>query len=372
MHDPFAAWSLPLGRPFGIAVRVHWLFPFVAVGWILHTALYKPYPEYKPPEGLWLDACILMLILFFSVLLHEFGHCFAARSCGGDAQEVLMWPLGGLANVELPNRPQAHLVTAAAGPATNLLLFCFFTVCLLFAAKEPFQPPWNPMPSGFPARAEETAQGKTTVEVTLYKWDGAAEKFSPYALPVWLARAAWVNWFLALLNIVLVGFPLDGGRILQASLWPSLGFRQATLTAVFFGFAVVFVVGLYGIIQYSVMALCLALFIYVACQRQWVVLETGGEEGIFGYDFSQGYTSLERDPIQAAPPRPKVSWFRRWLQRRAARKVQREQERREAEERRLDALLDKVHREGRQSLTDEEERFMKRVSDRYKNGPRRS
>ena len=33
---------------------------------------------------------------------------------------------------------------------------------------------------------------------------------------------------------------------------------------------------------------------------------------------------------------------------------------------RLDALLDKVHREGRASLTDEEERFMKRVSDRYR------
>src|SRR5206468_3474990 len=43
MHDPFA-WSLPLGpRLFGITVRVHWLFPFVAIGWVLHTALYKPY-----------------------------------------------------------------------------------------------------------------------------------------------------------------------------------------------------------------------------------------------------------------------------------------------------------------------------------------
>ncbi len=112
-------------------------------------------------------------------------------------------------------------------------------------------------------------------------------------------------------------------------------------------------------------ALCLAAFIFIACQRQWVVLEMGGEEGIFGYDFSQGYTSLERDQIQA-PAKPRVNWWRRWLQKRAAKKTQREQERKEAEERRLDALLDKVHREGRQSLTDEEERFMKRVSDRYK------
>jgi Zn-dependent protease len=367
MHDPFA-WSLPLGRVFGITVRVHWLFPLVAVGWVLHTAMYKPTKDYKPPDGIWIDACILMLILFVSTLLHEFGHCFAARSQGGDGQEVLLWPLGGLANVELPSRPQAHLVTAAAGPAVDFLIVIVCALGLLFVDSKPIQPPWNPLPGGCPMRGDVVTNGKVTgVEVTLRAWDGEERSYSPYALPVWLARIAWVNWFLGLLNLVLVGFPMDAGRILQASLWPSMGYRQATLTAVFAGFAVVFVVALYGIIFYEVLALCLAAFIFLACQRQWVLLEMGGEEGVFGYDFSQGYTSLERDHIhQAAPAKPTVSWWRRWLQKRAAKKQQREQERREAEERRLDELLEKVLREGRQSLTDEEERFMKRVSDRYK------
>jgi hypothetical protein len=174
-----------------------------------------------------------------------------------------------------------------------------------------------------------------------------------------------------MLNVVLMGFPLDGGRMLQAALWPSLGYRQATLAAIFVGFAVVFIVGLYSIILSSVLALCLALFIYFACQRQWIVLETGGEEGIFGYDFSQGYTSLERENAPAAPvAKPKLSWWRRWLQKRASRRLQREIEQREAEERRMDELLDKLHREGRQALTDEEQRFMKRVSDRYRKNQR--
>jgi hypothetical protein len=110
----------------------------------------------------------------------------------------------------------------------------------------------------------------------------------------------------------------------------------------------------------------LAFFIFFSCRNQWVLLETGGEDSLFGYDFSQGYTSLERDQAPAAPPRRRTGWWKRWLQKRAAQKLQREQETREAEERRLDELLDKVHREGQGALTDEERRFMKRVSDRYR------
>jgi Zn-dependent protease len=361
MHDPFA-WSFPLPvRLFGITVRVHWLFPFVALGLILHTALGKS-EGHAYPNGAWIDSAILLGILFFSILLHEFGHCFAARAVNGDAQEVLLWPLGGLANVDVPHRPRAHFLTAAAGPAVNLVLALVCALLLGFLFTPGYKPTWSPLPEHAALLRGENGL------VPLYQW-GADKpvELSPYALPVWLARAFWLNWFNALLNIFLVGFPLDGGRMLQAALWPSLGYRQATLFAVFAGFAVVFLVGLYSIIATSVLSLCLALFIYQACQRQWIILETGGEEGIFGYDFSQGYTSLERDQIQAAPPTRKVSWWRRWLQRRAARKMQREQEQREAEERRMDELLDKLHRHGKASLTDEEQRFMKRVSDRYRN-----
>jgi Zn-dependent protease len=360
MHDPFA-WSFPLGRLFGITVRVHWLFPFVALGWILHTALYKPYEGYTPPEGLWIDAVILMGILFVVVLLHEFGHCFAARAVQGEAQEVLMWPLGGLANVEVPPRPRAHFLTAAGGPAVNLLICAACLVALLFVGDRALQPPWNPLPGGFPARLDP---GRL---VLLRSWSNSPELFGVYSTPVLLARTFWVSYFLFLVNVVLVGYPLDGGRMLQAALWPWVGYRQATLTAVFAGFVVVFVVGLYAIIYSSVLALCLALFIFFSCQRQWVLLETGGEEGLFGYDFSQGYTSLERDQPPATPPARRVSWWKGWLQRRAARRLQREQEQREAEERRLDELLEKVHRLGQAALTDEERRFMKRVSDRYRN-----
>jgi Zn-dependent protease len=361
MHDPFA-WSFPLGRLFGITIRIHWLFPFIALGFILHAAFGKENGQRFPP-GLWVDATILMFILFFSVLLHEFGHCFAARAVNGDAQEVLLWPLGGLANVDVPHRPRAHFLVAAGGPAVNAALAVGSAVLLLFVHQSALQPIWGPLPEYCPWRFLDSNGSPL---VALRTWSGMEVTVSPYSTAAWVARIFWVNYFLFLLNVVLVGFPLDGGRMLQSALWPSLGYRQATLAAVFAGFGVVCVVGLYALITREIMALCLALFIAFACQRQWVVLETGGEEGLFGYDFSQGYTSLERDQ-PAAPPVRRVSWWRAWLQRRAERKRLREEAERVAEEGRLDELLDKVHRLGQASLTDEERRFMKRVSDRYKN-----
>jgi hypothetical protein len=105
----------------------------------------------------------------------------------------------------------------------------------------------------------------------------------------------------------------------------------------------------------------------MTCKHHWYVLETGGEEPLFGYDFSQGYNSLDQEQQPAPARQKKPNFIQRWLQRRAARRQQREQEEREAEERRLDELLEKVKDNGVQSLTDEERRFLTRVSSRYKN-----
>src|SRR5438128_11651948 len=108
MRDLFA-WSLPLGRLFGIAIKVHILFPVVAIALILKVAYQK---EVIP--GTWIDASMLMGLLFVTVLLHEFGHCAGARYVEGDAQEVLLWPLGGLAFVDVPHTPRANLLTVLA------------------------------------------------------------------------------------------------------------------------------------------------------------------------------------------------------------------------------------------------------------------
>src|ERR1019366_4691433 len=100
-------------------------------------------------------------------------------------------------------------------------------------------------------------------------------------------------------------------------------------------------------------------------------LEHAQEESLFGYDFSQGYTSLEKDepPPPALPKRKKRNFIQRWLAERAAKKRLEEREQREADDRRMDELLEKIQRFGKESLSDEEHRFLKRVADRYKNKP---
>ena len=107
------------------------------------------------------------------------------------------------------------------------------------------------------------------------------------------------------------------------------------------------------------------------CNQRWMALEMGAfqEEGLFGYDFSQGYTSLERSqPPQQQPKRKaRPNFIQRWLQRRAERKRIREEEQRQADERRLDELLDKVQQHGLESLSVEERRFLTKCSAKLRN-----
>ena len=183
-----------------------------------------------------------------------------------------------------------------------------------------------------------------------------------------LARLFFVSWVTFLLNVVLIGFPWDAGRMFQSALWPYLGYRQATLYAVFAGFICMFVLLVVSIMFNEVLVLFLAFFTYTSCKQEWLTLEAGGEESLFGYDFSQGYTSLERDePAAPRPRRKKLNFLQRWLQRRAARKLQKRQEDAEADARRVDELLEKIQNHGKEALTDEEQRFLKRYADRMKN-----
>jgi stage IV sporulation protein FB len=349
------SWSFPIVQLFGIMIRVHIVLPIVLLGLIGRVAVGKDYPP-----GTWQDASMLMGLMFFSILLHEFGHCFAARFMDGEADEVLLWPLGGLAFCRsLPHTPLAHFIFAFGGPLTNIVLCIASGFAIYFAFD--YWPPLNPF--WYPYR---DIAGSVAVKV--WTWSGADLPPEPNLLVITLLRFFWINWILTLFNLVLVGFPFDSGRMLQAVLWPRLGHYQATKIAIYCGFGVMIIVGLLSIVYVEPLLAFLTIFIFISCAQEMMVLEAAHEDSLFGYDFSQGYTSLEKDE----PPPPTVkkqNFIQRWFAERAAKKEKQEQEQREADDRRMDLLLEKIQKYGKQSLTDEEQRFLKRVADRYKNKP---
>ena len=58
----------------------------------------------------------------------------------------------------------------------------------------------------------------------------------------------------------------------------------------------------------------------------------------------------------------------RWRDQRERERLQQEQEERQREEQQVDEILQKLHQNGRESLSNTELHLLNRVSDRYRNG----
>jgi stage IV sporulation protein FB len=397
MRDPMN-WSIPLFRAFGIQVKLHILYIVITLGMLLRV-----YAQPGGKEHLAEFALIWVVMLFVIILLHEFGHCFAARRVDGEADEILMWPLGGLAYCAVPHTARANLITAVGGPLVNVAI-CLGAGAVLVAAD--YLPPVNVFESrqlyypelhnwrtGEPAKPYANApyfvddKGKriSTLKFSVGP-NGSllAENEKGEFVPVqraiaevypswvlWTARLFWMSWMLLLFNLI-PAFPLDGGRMLQCILWGRSGdYRSATQVACWSGLIVALAFLVISFWFNDSLLLFLAIFIMFTSYQQLMLLERGmiEEGGAFGYDFSKGYAGFGPDEDAPAPKVRRAGPIKRWLQARRARRVQRESEQRAADEARLDQLLDKISRTGKESLTPEERRFMDRVSARYRNRP---
>jgi Zn-dependent protease len=109
--------SIRLFRLFGIDVYLHWSW-FLLAMWALDSRK----NEYSQP--VWNLAEYVGL--FAIVLMHEFGHSLACRQVGGKADQIVLWPFGGVAYVSPPPRPGAELWSIAAGPLVNVVLIPVF------------------------------------------------------------------------------------------------------------------------------------------------------------------------------------------------------------------------------------------------------
>jgi len=138
------------------------------------------------------------LALFLIVTLHEFGHSLACRQVGGQANQIVLWPLGGVAYVNPPQRPGATLWSIAAGPLVNVVL--------------------APILMGI---------GRVSL---LWGWYAAVPD-----LRTLIHAIFYIDVGLLIFNILPI-YPLDGGQILRALLWFVLGRARSLMVATILGF----------------------------------------------------------------------------------------------------------------------------------------
>jgi len=114
-------WSLPLGRIFGIPVKVHFTFFF------LLAYVYYEFAHNGKSHAAGLVAVALTCVLFACVLAHEIGHSLVARFFGTHTRSIVLLPIGGVALLEqIPREPHKEILIALAGPFVSAVLAALF------------------------------------------------------------------------------------------------------------------------------------------------------------------------------------------------------------------------------------------------------
>ena len=181
-------WSFPLGRWFGVDLRIHAFFLILLAFCLFSTSV-------SDVAG-WRGVA-LWLVLLSAVAAREVARTLAAAYHRVGLRSILLLPIGGLfsyADPESAERAAAnpgHLAIAAVGPLANILLAALLAALVRGA---------SPL-----------------VDVT----------GRPWITPTHLMRSAvWLNLALGLLNLF-PAYPLDAGRLLQGGFARKQGATEA-------------------------------------------------------------------------------------------------------------------------------------------------
>lgn len=335
MDNPMT-WSVTLGTFAGIAVRIHIAFILFVIVQLAIAAFGAGGKDNSLGHGLG-NISIAMAVLFVVVLVHEFGHCFACRKVGGRANEILMWPLGGLAYCQPPDHWRAHLVTVLGGPGVNVLI-CALVAPILGLLTGIWWGVAIPNPLNFGAGLYHPEVARSWAHITLY----------------------WINSisFILLLFNMLPLFPMDGGRIVQALLWPKYGYANSMRFSVRIGFVGAILLGMFGLIASRPILIFIAVFGGFVCYTTGKQLKFTEEfMGYEGEDYSASVFAKDDDP-PAKPAKPT----------RVERRQEREAEKVKEELRKVDEILKKIAKSGIGSLSSAEKKLLERATQRKKQG----
>jgi Zn-dependent protease len=171
----FRLWGIP------VELNISWVLILVLVTWSFATGFIpESYPGAFSPVETWILAFLTAILLFASILAHEFSHSVVALRSGLPIRKITLFMFGGVAQMTREvDSPSVELKMAAAGPLFTLVL-----------------------------------------AVVLYGAGLALNSFT--FLSALLKTVASINVGVFIFN-VFPGFPLDGGRILRAVIWSRTG-----------------------------------------------------------------------------------------------------------------------------------------------------
>jgi Zn-dependent protease/predicted transcriptional regulator len=267
--------SLKLFSVSGIDIKVHVTFPLILIWAAFQYGLLAR----GGLEGA-LFGIIMITLLFVLVTLHELGHSFAARYYGIPVEQIVLLPIGGVAQLKhMPRKPIQEFIIALAGPAVNVALVI---VMGLFAFV--FNVNVNPLTvlsSGF-----ELSFTTLFGYVFLY------------------------NIILAVFNM-LPAFPMDGGRVLRSLLAMRLDYGRATNIAVRIGQGMAVLLGIYGLFNGGFFMILIAFFVYNGAAQEGRLVEQYNR--LRGLTVRQAYASQATflspyDTIQRAVSLKLLGW----------------------------------------------------------------
>ena len=314
----FFSFSLPFGRWFGVPIRLTF--------WLLIVLLFHflGVVQREPPLDLLVAAAIFVGVL----ILHEFGHRFFTHRVGGTHEEFLLWPAGALNHPSVPPDTRAMILAHGGGIIVNAVLAVLFLAPVVFLGGSDLL---SYLPRSLLLGLLRPIPGIPLLSL-----------HDPSSI---LLAVGWLNLELIVVNL-LPFYWFDGGYLWEGILSQfQPQWRAVNITCI--AGMVVAGIGIgFGLFARDILLLIMWVLLFSSSYSKRREA-TAGYAG-FGEVGPPPY-KLDYEPKESARRKP------RWPSRSAVKRAAALRKEQQA----IDAILEKVHQSGMQSLTWLEQKIAK-------------